>query len=88
MSNLKFETKREKYLIAIRNLRKRNFSIGLPFLLLSETLPEGQVYKEFPDGRIELQEVAFAGKDFRTRVAKVFKGTQADGIRKQYGILL
>lgn len=87
MSILEFETKREKYLITIRNLRRRNFSKGLPFLLLSETLPEGQVYKEFADGRIEIQEVVSAGGDFRTRVVKVFKGTKADGIRKQYGLL-
>lgn len=87
MSNLEFETKRENYLITIKNLRKRNFSKGLPFLLLSENLPEGQVYKEFADGRIEIQEVAAAGKDFRTRVVKVFKGRQADSIRKRYGLL-
>ena len=87
MSDLDLETKHEKYLITIRNLRVKNFSKDLPFLILSETLPEGQVYKEFADGRIEIQEVASAGKKFSTRVIKVLKGMQADSIRKTYGLL-
>lgn len=87
MSKLELETKRQKYFITVRDLRTRNFSKGLPFLLLSENLPEGQVYKEFADGRIEIQEVAIAGMDFRMRVVKVFKGSQADCIRNQYGLL-
>ena len=87
MSDLELENKHEKYLITIRNLRANNFSKDLPFLILSENLPEGQVYKEFADGRIEIQEVASAGKKFSTRVIKVLKGMQADSIRKIYGLL-
>lgn len=87
MSDLELETKHEKYLITIRNLRANNFSKDLPFLILSENLPEGQVYKEFADGRIEIQEVISAGKKFRTRVIKVLKGLQADSIRKTSGLL-
>jgi len=80
------ENKREKYLMTIRNLRANNFRKDLPFLILSESLPEGQVYKEFADGRIEIQEVASAGKNFRTRVIKVITRIQADRIRKSYGL--
>ncbi|WP_152620402.1 hypothetical protein [Pedobacter lusitanus] len=87
MSDLELETKHEKYLITIRNLRANNFSKDLPFLILSENLPGGQVYKEFADGRIEIQEVVSAGKKFRTRVIKVLKGLQADSVRKTYGLL-
>jgi hypothetical protein len=87
MSDLELENKHEKYLITIRNLRATNFSKNLPFLILSESLPDGQVYKEYADGRIEIQEVASIGKSFHTRVVKVFKGMQADSIRKTYGLL-
>jgi hypothetical protein len=87
MSDLELETKHEKYLITIRNLRAKNFSKDLPFLILSENLPECQVYKEFADGRIEIQEVTSAGKKFSTRVIKVLKGMHADSIRKTYGLL-
>lgn len=87
MSDFKLETKHEKYLLTIKNLRAKNFSNDLPFLILSEKLPEGQVYKEFADGRIEIQETVSAGKKFRTRVIKVLKGLQADNVRKAYGLL-
>ena len=50
MSDLELETKHEKYLITMINLRAKNFSKDLPLLILSETLPAGQVYKEFADG--------------------------------------
>jgi len=86
MSDLELEIKNEKYLTTIRNLRTNNFKRGLPFLILSESLPDGQVYKEFADGHIELQEVASAGRNFHTRVIKIFKGTQADSIRKTHGL--
>jgi hypothetical protein len=87
MSDLGFKNKHEKYVVTIKNLRAKNFSRDLPFLILSEDLPEGQVYKEFSDGRIELQEVASAGNKFRIRVIKVFKGMKADSIRETYGLL-
>ena len=87
MSDLELENKHEKYFITIRNLRANNFSKDLPFLILSENLPEGQVYKEFVDGHIEIHEIASAGNKFSTRVIKVLKGMQADSIRKTYGLL-
>lgn len=87
MSDLELENKRERYLITIRNLRAKNFSKDLPFLILSESLPKGQVYKEFADGRIEIQEVTSTGNKFQTRVIKVLNSMQADSIRKSYGLL-
>ncbi len=87
MIDFELENRHKKYLITIKNLRTRNFSNNLPFLILSENLPEGQVYREFADGRIEIQEIASAGKNFKTRVIKVLKGLQADKVRKAYGLL-
>jgi hypothetical protein len=76
----------EKYLITVKNLRSRNFSKNLPFLILSEQLPDGQVYREFPDGRIELQEVFAEGSKFRSKVIQVLKEREADRVRKEYGL--
>lgn len=87
MTEMEPNDRREKYLLTIKNLRERNFSNGLPFLILSEDLPEGQVYKEFADGRIEIQEVASAGKNFQIRVIKILKGFQAGKVRKSYELL-
>lgn len=87
MLDFAFEAKREQYLLTIKNLRLRNFGNNLPFLLLSENLPKGQVYREYPDGSIEIQEVATVGNKFTTRVVKILKGSQADHIRRTYGLL-
>jgi len=78
--------KDEKYLVTIKNLRSRNFSRNLPFLILSEQLPDGQVYREFPDGRIELQEVFAEGPKFSSKVIQVLKAPEADVVRKEYGL--
>ena len=80
--DLEISTKREKYITTIKELRLKNFSNNLPFLILSDKLPEGQVYREFPDGHIELQEVFAVGSKYNTTVLKVLSATEADNIRK------
>lgn|GEM_PF-820247 len=79
--------KDEKYLATVKNLRLRNFSKNLPFLILSDKLPEGQVYREYPDGRIELQQVFTLGKKFQSRLIQKLGTKDADRIRKEYGLL-
>lgn len=81
------EIRDEKYLTTIKNLRQRNFSKNLPFLILSDQLPDGQVYREFPDGRVELQEVFIEGTKFKSKVIEVLKRLDADRVRKAYGLL-
>ena len=78
--------KEEKYLFTIKKLRSRNFSRNLPFLLLSDELPEGQVYREFPDGHIELQQVSSAGSKFQYKLLKTLPSTEAEHIRIAYGL--
>jgi len=85
-SDIDITTRDEKYLITVKNLRSRNFSKNLPFLILSEQLPDGQVYREFPDGRMELQEVFAEGAKFRSKVIKVLNAPEADRVRKEYGL--
>jgi hypothetical protein len=74
-------------MVTIKALRSRNFSEGLPFLILSDKLPEGQVYREFSDGRIELQEVFTVGSKFESRVINVLKSVDADRLRREHGLL-
>ena len=85
--DLEIATKKEKYINTIKELRLKNFNNGLPFLILSDKLPEGQVYREFPDGHIELQEVSAIGSKYNTRVLKILPSTEADHIRKENGLL-
>jgi hypothetical protein len=87
LMNLETETKQEKYLDVLRNLRAKNFSRNLPFLILSNKLPRGQVYKEYADGRIEIQEVSSAGKNFNVRVLKTLAIKEAELVRQDYGLL-
>ena len=84
--DLGITTRTEKYLRTIKELRDKNFSKNLPFLILSDKLPEGQVYREFPDGRIELQEVFSVGSKFNSKVLQVLTNAEADHIRKEYGL--
>ena len=79
--------KEEKYLFTIRDIRARNFDKGLPFLMLSGDLPEGQVYREYADGRIELQEVFFVGPKFQCKVLRELTATEANKVRKANGLL-
>jgi hypothetical protein len=77
----------EKYIFTIRSIRSRNFSRNLPFLILSDKLPDGHVYREFPDGHIEEQQVFSVGSKFQYRVLRTLSAAEADKVRKVYGLL-
>ncbi len=79
--------KNEKYLFTVKGIRSRNFSRNLPFLILSDKLPDGQVYREFPDGHIELQQVFFVGSKFQYKALKTLPVAEADFVRQAYGLL-
>ncbi|HEY5326123.1 MAG TPA: hypothetical protein VIJ27_03925 [Mucilaginibacter sp.] len=85
--DLEIATREEKYINTIKEMRLKNFSKGLPFLILSDKLPDGQVYREFPDEHIELQEVSAVGSKYNTTVFKILSSTEADHIRKENGLL-
>jgi len=88
MTAIDFEitTKREKYINTIKELRLKNFNNDLPFLILSEKLPEGQAYQEFRDGHIEIQEVFSVGSDYGFKVIRILTTVEADQVRKDYGL--
>jgi hypothetical protein len=74
----------DKTLLTIHiRLRDRNFSRGLPFLILSEKLPHGQVYHEHAGGRIELQEVYTVGSEINTRVIRTLSIIEAEKVRRE-----
>ncbi|WP_158795889.1 hypothetical protein [Pedobacter sp. L105] len=89
MKNLEAElaVKKKKYLNTIKKLRLKNFSNSLPFLMLSENLPDGQSYLEFPDGEIIVHEVIIEGVVIGTKTIRTLSSKEADQIRKEYGLL-
>lgn len=80
------ENQEERVERSVRELRKRNFSHNLPFLILSENLPEGQAFREFPDGRIELQELVDPDTSYAFKVIKILDPKEADRIRSDHGL--
>ncbi|MRG47201.1 hypothetical protein GFS24_18915 [Chitinophaga sp. SYP-B3965] len=73
----------KKFALTIERLRKRNFSKNLPFLILSDKLPEGQGFYEFADGHIEIQEVYTVGADIETRFVRRLTDLEAEQVRQQ-----
>ena len=89
MKNLEAElaVKEKKYLNTIKTLRLKNFSNSLPFLMLSENLPDGQSYLEFPDGKIIVHEIFLEGTIVGTKIVRTLSSNEAGQIRKDYGLL-
>ena len=80
-------TQDDKFLLAIRELRLRNFSKDLPFLILSDKLPANQVYKEYADGHIEIQKVFTVGNSYQHKLIRVLTELEADKIRRKYDLI-
>ncbi|HEY8955189.1 hypothetical protein [Chitinophaga sp.] len=74
----------KKFAATIEKIRKRNFSNNLPFLMLSDKLPEGQGFYEYADGHIEIQEVYTIGAEIETRLIRRLSDAESITIRQQY----
>jgi hypothetical protein len=67
-------------------LRRRNLNNNLPFLIFSENLPEGQAYREFPDGHIEIQEIIEDGADLKSKLIRNLTRAEAVDFRLKNGL--
>jgi len=76
----------KRVLDAAKALRRRNFSNNLPFLILSEDLPEGQAYREYPSGVIEIQEIIDQGANLKSKRIKRLSKAEATEIRSKNGL--
>ncbi len=75
-----------KVTTAFKDLRTKKLSNGLPFLILSEDLPDGQSYLEYADGRIELQEVYEEAALLKSKPIRVLSRTEAANVRLKNGL--
>lgn len=87
MTTTEVDIEDKKLTDIFRELRLKNFRNNLPFLILSENLPEGQVYREFADGRIEIHEVYSEGTAIRSRFISTLTSDNADKVRSENGLL-
>jgi hypothetical protein len=83
---IELETQKDKFTTTIKGIRRRNFSNNLPFLILSENLPEGQSFREFPDGHIEVQEVYTIAAEIKTKHIRTLTSQEADQVRQENGL--
>lgn len=83
---LEVTEREQKYINTLKELREENFSKNLPYLMLSDQLPEGQAYREYADGHIELQEILVNGSDYHFKVIKTLSPSEAARVRKEYGL--
>ena len=72
----------EKFTETIKQLRKRNFERNLPFLILSEDLPDGHAYSEYADGHIEIKELYKVGDETELRFIRTLSDTEAEKVRE------
>lgn len=70
-----------------RALRQKNLNNNLPFLILSGDLPEGQAYREFPDGHIEIQEIVDNGANLKSKLVRRLTKAEALDFRLKNGLL-
>jgi len=82
--DLDVSEKEQKYLATIRGIRARNFGNNIPFLIISDKLPEGQVYREFPDGHIELQSVFSIDANFESKTIKTLSPAEANQVLTEH----
>ncbi|MEC5146294.1 hypothetical protein [Chitinophaga sp. 212800010-3] len=73
-----------KFATTIEQIRNRNFMRDLPFLILSDKLPEGQGFYEYADGHIEIQEVYTIGADIETRFIRTLSEIEAKEVREDF----
>jgi len=69
-----------------RALRQRNLDNNLPFLILSADLPEGQAFREFPDGHIEIQEIMDDGANLKSKLIRRLTKAEIVDFRLKNGL--
>lgn len=68
----------------IKRLRIENFRKGYHFLIGDPSLPTGQTYVEYPDGRINIEYLIDSTCCFE--IVKQLNKKQADTIRVKHGL--
>jgi hypothetical protein len=76
--------RQKQFFETIKKLRSDNFKKGLPFLMLSPTLPAGQSYLEFQDGHIDIQKVYIRHNNYFSKTVRTLGPIEANELLKEY----
>ena len=80
--------RQRKFIATIKEIRANDFKNGMPFMMLSENLPEGQAYFEFPDGHFEVREVLTVGIEYDFEILRVINSEEINLLRIEYADIL
>ncbi|MGF7083035.1 hypothetical protein [Mucilaginibacter sp. UYCu711] len=67
-------------------LREDNFNRGIPFMMFSDNLPDGEAYLEYPDGKIEVVRIDEEGEENNLTTVKILSKVEAERVRIEYGL--
>ncbi len=70
---------------AIKRLRKKKLSQGLPFMINSDILDTSQCFLEFPDGSIKIAEADTKERDFQ--IVFELSSNEANELRKKLKLI-
>ncbi|MEI6949798.1 hypothetical protein V9K67_21605 [Paraflavisolibacter sp. H34] len=70
----------------IRNLRREEHAAGHPFMINDPSLPKGQFYHEYPDGRISIEHQVTEDGGSRFEVIRWLASTEAEAVKSKYGL--
>lgn len=80
-----FEQQEAAGTLAVKKLRLQKLRDGIPFMINSNALQEGQSYIEFPNGIIQLVSITSGDKDFT--LIKELTAEEAIALRKKFNFL-
>lgn len=69
----------------VRVLRKSKLDNGVPFMINSETLPQGQCYLEYPDGSVCLVAISYKDSDFI--LIRKLTARQGESLLRKYNLV-
>lgn len=72
--------------LIIKQLRIKKLNNGHCFLIFDEELPEEHSYYEYPDGRIQVEEVDITNLYNPRRVIKVLSEEEASKVRTRHAV--
>ncbi|WP_146186444.1 hypothetical protein [Pedobacter sp. HMWF019] len=84
---MKTDKSEERLKAAFYKLRENKFKANLPFLILSEELPDGQAYYEYGDGRIEIRLTKTDNNVYNDILVRELNTVEAYKVRRENGLL-
>jgi hypothetical protein len=87
MTDLVREKQAERLTAKTKELRAEKFKNNQPFLILSNKLPTGQSYLEYPNGKIKIQHIGIQDNQYVPSIVRELTEVEAYRVRSENGLL-